>query len=427
MITFRQAVFLLLLPALRAAGQDVPAASATVPYTGFALPDVSGTVRYSINASERYLVGYNVAYDGTGGGNGTSASVSGTAAYLSSSPTDPFSAVYTGSFSQGGVDGPNGLSSTLSLSQIAEIDRWRFVGADTVSYSPGNPITGLSGIPGLGDANVPSLPGSSTGLDIQTVNVPILSNQVSGTASYAFSPSTSFSGTAFQNITRYINSPGGSTTDENSLSFSSNLGYQIDPFTSVGLAYSHMSFVYLFNNFKTTSQTVSVNGRRQLTPYLTVTGSIGPQFLSSSNPAIQPSSTSYSANGSISYTNNILNATLSAGRGSSAGSGLVAGTESTSISGRADRQISDYAHVTGSFSYTSFSGLQTSSEVTHSFVATGQANRSIISHVSAFISYTFQRQLNQGPGISSLALNGDTQTFALGVTYSPDAIHIGRQ
>jgi hypothetical protein len=419
MITLRQAVVLLLLPVIRAAAQNVPAASAPVPYTGFELPDASGTLRVSLNASERFTLGYNGSSDNTNG-----YTFSGLGAYLSNSPLHPFSAVYTGSYISGNSQYPSQVLSNLALSQVLPLGRWKVVVADAVSYSPENPVSGLTGIPGLGDGNTSPLTGSTTG-DIQTINTTLLNNRVSGTASYSLTGATSLSATAAQSIMRYLDVPGGSTTDENEYTLSGGLNQQINANTSAGIRYSYANYSYLTSDLAVRSQSVTVNGSRTITPYLSVSGGIGPQYTSSSEPTFEPSSLTYSANGVLTYHNSLFNATINASRGISGGSGLVAETESNIIGGRVDRQIGALIHVSANASYASYSSLQAGTESTQSLVVGGQANRSIAAHISAFISYTLQRQLDQGTDVSSLILNGTTQTLAFGISYTPTAFNIG--
>jgi hypothetical protein len=46
-------------------------------------------------------------------------------------------------------------------------------------------------------------------------------------------------------------------------------------------------------------------------------------------------------------------------------------------------------------------------------------------YFSVFLSYNASHQATSGNAVSSLVLNGLIQTLAVGVTYSPAAIHLG--
>jgi hypothetical protein len=399
-----------------------------LPYTGFELPDVSGTLRFSLNAAEHFNFGYqtvgtNVANPANGTGtNGTSPSVSGSAAYLSSSPTHPFSMVYSGGYIGAQPNAPTHVVSSLALSQVVPAGRFHFTIADSLNYSPENPVTGLSGVPGLGDANGAPLPGSTTGEQIQTVQTTILSNRISGTTGFQLTARSSIFATAAQSVTRYLNVPGGSTSDSDGYSLSTGLSYQFDPYTTLGSNYVYSISNYLAGGLTEHSQSLSINATRRLTPYLSATFSAGPQF---SSPSDGPSMVSYTLSGSLLYHNSFLNASVVDSRGVTDASGLLPGAESNSISGRVDRQLGAVAHASASVVYSTFSSVQAGADNTQSLVVSAQVNRQIVSRLSAYVSYTAQRQLNQGASISPLALNGTTQTIAFGVSYSSAAIHIG--
>ena len=422
MIMLRQAAFLLLLPAPAvAAAQDVPAASSQAPYTGFELPDVSGTLRYTVNASERFVLGYNATDT-----NSTSPAVNGTIAYLSGSPTSPFSAVYTGTYLAAGTGEPSEVASSFALSQVIVSGRWRYVVADIIQYLPESPVSGLSGLPGSGDANIPPLPGSGTGQEIQSTFSQNVDNVLSGTVSRGLTPATSLFATASQNLIRYLDVPGGSTTDENGYNLLGGINHQIDASTGTGVQYSHDAFHYLSSDFTVTSQTINVLLNRSIGPSLSVSGSIGPQFTSSSNSLLEPSRTSLAITARAQYHSPFLNGILSFSRNTSAGSGLIVGTETNLLSLNTDRQFGRVIHVSAYANYVTLNSLQAGADNTQSLSFGGQVNRSVLRNLSAFVSYTGQRQLNQGNQVSSLALNGLTQTIAVGLSYAPSAFRIGR-
>jgi hypothetical protein len=80
--------------------------------------------------------------------------------------------------------------------------------------------------------------------------------------------------------------------------------------------------------------------------------------------------------------------------------------------------------------YSRSSGLPTvlnpTSYTTNALVGGVQINRSILRNLSGYFSYTAQRQTVAGP-VSSNALNGLTQSFAAGISYSPSGLHFGHQ
>ena len=79
-------------------GQATPTASASTPYSQFALPDVGGELRYALTASESLVSGYN---GDSGNGVNSYTSLSGDLAYVSHNPNHQFSAVYAGGYTFG--------------------------------------------------------------------------------------------------------------------------------------------------------------------------------------------------------------------------------------------------------------------------------------------------------------------------------------
>ena len=409
-----------LLAGAFAGAQDIPAASTPAPLTGFELPDISGSLRYAVNLSDRVILGYNA-----GNSDYSSPSVNGTLAYLSSSPTGPFSAVYTGTLLTPSSGFPTQVESGLSLSQVLVSGRWNYVLADSVQYTPETPVSGLSGVPGAGDANLPPLAGSSTGQGIQSVYAQQVSNQFLATATRGLTARTSLSFTGGQNLIRYLNIAGGSTTDEDGYTLSSALSHQFNASSTLGLIYTRGTFDYLASGANISSQTISVQASRRINQSLSVSGSIGPQFSSSSLSAI-PSNLSYAAAANAILTTPFFNSSISFSRSINAGAGLVAGAEGDTLMAQADRQFGRVLNISGSVNYAQFTSLQPGVDSVQSLFFNAQVNRAIVRDVSAFITYTGQRQLNQGNAVSPLALNGTTQTLGFGLSYSPKAFLVGR-
>jgi len=404
-----------------ALGQAVPAARGPAFYTGFHLPDVSGTLRYSLSASERLRLGASNAAS-----NGDTFNISGNVAYLSASPTHPFSMVYSGAYLyEESGNTPSQVVQRLSLSQILEYERWKFVIADSVSYLPETPATGLSGIPGLGDTNIPPVTTGSESQDILSNYAQRVSNMASGTVSRELTGTTSLSGTGSQTIIRYLNVPAGSSVDSDGYSALANFQHRFDARTSAGFRYVYNTFSYLSVNYGITTQMVGLQFERQLSRRASVTAFVGPQHVSSSDAAVIPSRTNFSGNASLTYVTRDLTTSLTFQQGASAGGGLIAGANTTSIHLTASRQFGRAWHASASGGYVQTSSLQTGAYGAKSVIFSTQANRSILRHLSAYVSYTLEHQLNSGTNIPTLALNGLFQSLSFGVTYAPEAIHLG--
>jgi hypothetical protein len=413
------AILLFLFPlAPLALGQAVPAARGPAFYTGWHLPDVSGTLNYSLTASERLRLGASNSIN-----NGDTFDISGNVGYLSASTRHPFSAVYSGGYlveESGNI--PSSVFQALSLSQILEFGRWKFIVADSVNYTPETPAGGLSGIPGIGDLNVPPVTDTQ---DILSNEAQRVLNSLSGTVERELTGATNLSGTGSQTIIRYLNVPGGSGVDGDGYSGSANLEHTFDVRTSAGLRYSYSTFSYVSVSYGITTQTAGIQFRRQLSRRASLSAFAGPQHIASSEPALIPSRTDFSGNAALSYVTRDLTTTLSVSQGANAGSGLVAGVNATSVHLSASRQFGQAWHTSVDAGYLRATSLQTGAYTAQSAIFGAQANRSILRHLSGFISYTLEHQINEGSNIPTLALNGFIQTLAFGVTYAPEPIHLG--
>ncbi len=401
-----------------AAGQNIPAARGPAFYTGFHLPDISGTLRYSLTGSERIHLG------ATNGYSGNTTNFSGNVAYLSVSADHPFSLVYSGAYLlSNSARYPSEILSNLHLSQVLPFHRYRFIIADSINYLPETPSTGLSGVPGLGDVNV--APVAESGQDVLTTYAQRITNRVSATLGRELTARTNLSASGSQSIIRYLDVPQGSTVDANGYSGNLGLNHQFSANTGGGFSYAYNKFTYLSYDYGITSQSVRVQFQRTLTPRISFTGSIGPQHVSSSNSALIAPRTSLSGSAGLNYVNRPWTFALTFSEGASSGSGLVAGSEVTSLHFTTTRQFGRSFHASANAGYISTSSLQGGLYNARSIVVGVQANRSITRHLSGYTSYTVQHQINSGFGVPSLALSGLNQSLAFGLTFAPEAIHLG--
>ncbi len=409
-------------------GQANPTATAPDPYSAFALPTVGGSLRYSLSASETVLTGYNGT---SGSGASTYTSFSGNVAYLSSSQRHPFSAVYSGGYLIGSSSFPSYPYQSLSLSQELHTRDWDFIIGDSVSYLPQTPIGSLSGIPGAGDLSIPAVQISTApGLDILTTYATRVSNIVSGSATRRITPSTSLSFTAADSIQRYTGSSTNSQgIDNDQQSAGATLQHRLDERTSIGGGYqfSNSSFEASYLGpgtfgFQTHSAQFFVN--RQLTRYLNLAAGAGPQWVvqGSNNPVATGSSVSVGANVSLSYQAKQYTAALNYVRGISNGNGVTVGARQDSLTASISRPFARIYSVGGVVGFNHSAQLSNSllpAYDSSGVIAGGQFSVQVRQPLSAFASYTVQRQLFDGYTPAGIAFNGLTQYVTFGVTYSP--------
>lgn len=414
-------------------GQALPAAEASPISTGFALPTTLGTLQYAVSASQTITWGY---YGGGGGYEGTS--LTGDMAYLSNSKMHPFSMVVSGghSFSESGESAYSFLS--LGLSQVASFGRWNFIIADDVSYLPGTPATGLSGVPGVGDLGVsPIQVVPDTGQGVLTV----FSNRVSNTASASLSrqitAKTSVTGSGSYSVTRFLTSSvaGASASteglDNQSSGGSAGIMHQLNARNSFGGTYAYSAYGYSANNLgipveNFASQTASASYSHQFSRKLSMSAAAGPQWTKISGI---PNDTALSlfASVSASYAAKSFASSLIFSRSTNAGYGTVGGAISDSIGFSASRKFALVWNCSFTSTYTHTSNLPVAGVSTYTadtYVEGVQMSRALARSLSAYASYTLEDQSYNA--ISAVdVFSGASQVVGFGITYSPSSMHLG--
>lgn len=417
------ALCLVLLPALKASAQATPA-GVDAPYRGFQLPTVGDTLRYSVTASETASSGY-------GSGEAFSTNISGNAGYLSKGEVHPFSFLYSGGYLSN-VNGESRASTfqNLALSQVYKTPRWNFVVADSFSYLPESPLTGFSGIAGLGDLGVGSVqvgPVAEQGILAQTGQEVI--NTISGSASHSLTGKTSVQGTGSYSILRFLtNSQYG--LDSNQLGASGGLQHRLDARNSLGANYSYSTFSYPGQSFSFTSQGVNLEYTRQWSRRLQMDISAGPERTKSSNDNTSPASLNLAVTAGLSYVRDDVSYALTYNRSAMGGFGVVQGVHADSLGFVATRRIGRLWNVSTSDSYsqaTSLPGSLFPGFSSHTLVLGGQVSRAISRTLSAYGSYTLEKQSLQGTVIAQNAYSGFFNIVGFGITWAPSAIHLNRR
>jgi hypothetical protein len=409
-------------------GQALPAAVAAPISTGFALPRTAGTLSYAVSASESVSLGY---YGNQGAYSATN--LSGDVAFLSISKVYPFSMVFSAGRSWDNSGQPSYYFLNLGMSQVLNVKRWSVVVSDSVSYLPGTPTAGLSGVPGVGDLGVgPVQVGADTGQGVLTNYSDRVSNTVSGSVQRQLTGKTSLNASGSYGISRFVVA-GSKGLNNNSTAGGAGITHQLTARTSFGGNYSYSSFTYPGNNAGMAqsgfiSQTASVQFTHQLTSRLRMSVAGGPQWSSADSPGTSIGLNAY-ANASLMYTGPFMNAAASYVRSTNSGFGVVAGTLSQSGSVSVGRTFARVWNCTATASYSESSSVPSASVTFGSFktaVAGAQVSRAIVRSLSAYASYTFEHQSSPST-IAVDTFNGSQQVVGFGLTYSPGSIHVGRQ
>jgi len=429
------ALFLLSTMRLISYGQATPAGIATISAGPSSLaPD--GVFHYALSASELVELGYYGSGDVS-----SSAALSGDIAYTSKSTVRPFNLVFAG-----GILLPNqsgqGVSTyeTVLVSQGYVTGRWVFNLADSFSFLPESPTTGLSGIAGVGDLGIVPIQGPGTGPagGVLTNSDDRIANTLSGSVQRQISRATSISGSGSWSVLHFLDN---GQTDELNYTQTSGvvaLNQRIDSRSSASVSAVYSVFNYSGPqagpedpNFQ--SKGINVTYQRLLSRTLSVSGTVGPQWVSSSNSALIPSTLNVAASASLTYSRKFTTATLSYTRGVNGGSGVLPGAFSDSVGFGVSRAYGRnwVASLNGAYTHTSGLAYITNSLVpTHEVYDTVyggvQVTRRFSTNFSGYVTYTaLDQSSNYSVGPQNV-LSGTSQIFGIGVTFSPRSTRLGQ-
>jgi opacity protein-like surface antigen len=426
MKTYLVAPVMLLALGSLAHAQDVPSTVISTPTFGFSLPSVEGTLTYSLSAAESFQTGYS------GAGDDHTTSLSGSFAYLSSSPDKPFSLVYSGGYLNSSVPGYPASSTfqNLAVSQVVTTKNWNFVLDDAVSYLPESPTTGLSGIPGVGDIGVdPIQIGDEPTQSILTNYATRVGNGLNGGVTRKLDASWAINGSASWQILHFFGNQGIDSTTETG---SAGPTYRIDARSSASasVVYAYTNNTYLGNGYPFESEGITLQYQRQISRFFSVNVTAGPQrtFGSGSTASLIPTALTVVGGATLTYNRRGTNATVSYARATNSGSGVLLGALTDTVAGTVRRQFSRnwQGALTASYAKsTSLAEVAAFDQSYQSIYGGGQVSRRLGRSFSGYFSYTAVTQNQNSPGVSQSVFSGLSQTFAVGVTYSPGAQHLG--
>jgi hypothetical protein len=423
-------------------GQAVPAGAPNTPISSIgSAPSalaLDGTLHYALSASEIIQYGYFGAGEVT-----HSTALSADAAYTAKSMVYPFNVLFAGGVILQNQAGQGTTSFwNIEASQGLVTRSWVFNVSDSFSFLPQSPTTGLSGIPGVGDLG--SIPvqgpteGPAGGIFSDAGNR--ISNSVSGSAERQITRDTSISGSGSWLIFQFLGDSANSGLNNSSVTGSVAVNRRLDARTSASLAAVYSTFTYsgVQSGFATPdieTKGINLSFQRVLTRRLSVSVSAGPQWISSSNSTLIPKSLNAAASAGVSYSRGLTSASVSYSHGVNSGSGVLPGTESDTFTGSLGRTFGRKWVASANLGYTRSAGLtQLANQIPaapihavyDSIFGGAQVTRAFGEHFSGFLSYTAQHQSSNSAFAGQNALNGTTQTFGIGVTYTPRSTRLGQ-
>ena len=129
---------------------------------------------------------------------------------------------------------------------------------------------------------------------------------------------------------------------------------------------------------------------------------------------------------------------MSYSRGVNNGSGVLPGALSDGVSGYRGAHLgrnwvaslsAAYTHTSGLTQVTNGDSLVPTNEVFDTVYGGGQVTRRISTHFSGYASYTAQNQSNNNANLLTTpfnVLNGTSQTFGIGITFTPRSTNLGQ-
>ena len=367
-------------------------------------------------ANLRYTFRYSQdAMFGGGLGNWQTVTPSGEVDYTNGSVDHEFGLDYAGGYTAT-IAGPSyssGLFQRLFLSQGLVWKKWTFLASDDVSYRPQAPITGFSGIPGIGEP-VGGTP--SAGETIITVNTHVVNNSAHVSAQHPLTAATGFSVEGSSDLLRY---PDGNGLDTDSQAAAGTFNLRVNARNSLWARYSYYQFSYPHYSltFKTHSGMFGID--RLWTRRLSTSFSVGPEWITSSNTNVAPNSASIDADAGLNYAFRMGTLGLNYVRSTSGGAGYLLGARSDSVNGSFSRDFGREANLGVFAGYRRTSGLSNQLAINGQF-AGAQISRRLSPHFSMFANYTVINQ-SSASTLASNVLNQVMHMASFGIAYSRES------
>jgi hypothetical protein len=387
---------------------------------------VSGTLHFDARYAQS-------AQFGGGEGSEERSIASADAGYTNTSKRLPFTLQYGGGYSwdwTGGSSQGGGVFQHLALSQGIVGRSWNLTASDNVSYSFETPTTGFSGVPGsgepIGGTGSPTPPDQT----ILALNTRTLDNAATAQFGHRLNHATTLNigGSATQLL--YIDDNGQNT---DMLMANAEITHRLDAHNSIAGQYSFARFTFGANSTLATLipqvSSIQVNTLEfafapQWTRHISANVSAGPQWISSSDSSIEPSSTNVAVSASISDSFRFGAAGLTYSHGLQGGGGYLQGGETDIAGANFSREFERKLTVGLTASYMRTAGLA-GNGVTNSKYGGAQATRQLGRYLNVFASYTALDQSSSSV-LNGSALSGLTHVIGFGIGYSPRETHLRR-
>lgn len=342
--------------------------------------------------------------------------VSGSVDYTSRSQKMPFTMNYAGGYNWTltGPDYMGGQFHRLALGQDFNFRRWKLSAGDSVSYLPQSPLTGFSGIPGIGEIIGLPNPNPSQTQTILTLKTHIVDNEASVNLEHTLNYATtvSFGGTSSE-----LDFPDDNGINTRVWGANGTLTRRLNARTSMfgGYRYSQFEFPGTAVAMHTTD---AMGGfQRRITRKLSVTASGGPEWINSTVTSAIPAQNTYVLNGSVSYVQRFDTFGAGYSHGTNGGAGYLLGGIYDSAYGNYLRVINRNLSLGFTGGYYRTSALNQNGSTKSAFGAT-QVTWQLSRNLIVFGNYTGTGQSTTST-LSSNVFSGTFHIISFGFGLSP--------
>jgi hypothetical protein len=407
------------------------------------VPEATGPVKLPLSGNLNYALRYSQTAEFGGSlGDWQTGSISASVNYSNGTSRHPFNLNYGGGYTKTytGPDYDTGVFQHLSISQGLVGHKWNVGVSDSISYTPESPTIGFSGVPGTGDPVGGSGSNPPSSQSVLTLNTRSIENTAAAQIGYRIDYATTVNVGGDSNLLRY---PDGNGLDTNGLGANAGLTRRINARNSLIGQFMYSRYDYsnqaLDSGQGSTSvpypssniETATFGFQRVWGPKLQTTVSVGPQWIGSSNAAIEPSSTTVAVNAAVNYSFRSESASLGYTRGASSGGGVLSGATVDSVYAGLSRGFGRNLTIGLTASYMRSDALELGGGAIDAVYGGAQATRQLGRYFSVFANYTAEDQTSNQAAQASQAAQPNVlgefyQVIGFGIAFSPRETHLRR-
>jgi hypothetical protein len=406
-------------------------------------PEATGPAKLPLSGNLSYALRYSqTAQFGGGLGDWQTGSIFGSVNYSNGTSRHPFNMSYGGGYTKTytGPDYDTGVFQHLLISQGLVGRKWNASVSDNISYTPESPTIGFSGVPGTGEPIGGSGSNPQSSQSVLTLDTRTIANTAAAQIGYRIDYATSVNVGGNSSLLRY---PDGNGLDTNGLGANAGLTRRLDARNSLIGQFMFSRYDYPNQASETDQSSATVpypsfevesatfGYQRVWSPKLQTSVSVGPEWISSSNAAIEPSSTTVAVNAAVNYSFRSESASLGYSRGANSGGGIFPGATVDSVNAAFSRSFGRDLTVGLTASYMRSDALELGGGAIDAVYGGAQATRQLGRYFSVFANYTAEDQTSNQAAQASQAVQSNVldefyQVIGFGIAFSPRETHLRR-